>query len=374
MLAILKSRVLLGLIGLVFLAAVLWFAGPYLAFADHKPLEGVVGRLVAILVLVALWAIVMTLRQLRSSQASNKIAAEVVAGEAGGDSVSGGDSASAGGRAPTTSRAGGADAAQLRKRFEDAIEALKKSKRKGSANLYELPWYVIIGPPGSGKTTVLANSGLNFPLAQQFGKDALRGVGGTRNCDWWFTDKAILLDTAGRYTTQDSNASADGAGWIAFLQLLRKFRSRQPINGVIVALSASDLLTVDEKERERHVTAIRARLDEISQTLRIAVPVYVLVTKCDLVAGFAEFFDDLGQDARGQVWGTTFPIEATESGRAPESFDKEFSRLLERLQQNVLGRMERERDTRRRVSILAFPQQMAAVGPLLSDLLKRLVT
>ena len=202
----------------------------------------------------------------------------------------------------------------------------------------------------------------------------MRGVGGTRNCDWWFTDKAILLDTAGRYTTQDSNASADGAGWVAFLQLLRKFRSRQPINGVIVAMSASDLLTADEKERERHVTAIRTRLDEISQTLRIAVPVYVLVTKCDLVAGFAEFFDDLGQDARGQVWGTTFPIESTESGRAPELFEKEFSRLLERLQQHVLGRMERERDTRRRVTILAFPQQMAAVGPLLNDLLKRVFT
>ncbi|MEJ1963376.1 MAG: type VI secretion system membrane subunit TssM [Gammaproteobacteria bacterium] len=213
--------------------------------------------------------------------------------------------------------------------------------------------------------------GLNFPLAQQFGKEALRGVGGTRNCDWWFTDKAILLDTAGRYTTQDSNARADSAGWIAFLQLLRKFRSRQPINGVILAMSASDLLVADDKERERHIAAIRARLDEIGRTLRIDVPVYVLVTKCDLVAGFTEFFDDLGQDARAQVWGTTFPIEATESGQAPEQFEKEFARLLERLQLHVLGRMERERDPRRRVGVLAFPQQMAAFGPLLGDLLKR---
>ena len=170
MLAILKSRIFLGLIGLALLAVLLWFAGPYFAFADYKPLEGVVGRLIAILVLVAIWAIVMTLRQLRSSQASNKIAAEVVGqdggGESGADSSGGG--AAGGSRTPATSRAGGADAAQLRKRFEDAIEALKKSKRKGSANLYELPWYVIIGPPGSGKTTVLANSGLNFPLAQDF--------------------------------------------------------------------------------------------------------------------------------------------------------------------------------------------------------------
>lgn len=62
--------------------------------------------------------------------------------------------------------------------------------------LYQLPWYVIIGAPGAGKTTALVNSGLHFPLADRFGKSALRGVGRTRNCDWWFTNDAVLLDTA----------------------------------------------------------------------------------------------------------------------------------------------------------------------------------
>ena len=75
----------------------------------------------------------------------------------------------------------------------------------GGGNLYALPWYVVIGPPGSGKSTLLQNSGLNFPLSSSFGKEAMRGVGGTRNCDWWFTDEAVFLDTAGRYTTQDSD-------------------------------------------------------------------------------------------------------------------------------------------------------------------------
>ena len=365
MLAILRNRTFLVVAGLVLLALLIWFAGPYFAFADVKPLESVTARLIAILIIVVAWAVTVQIRLMRAARASNKLAEQVVAQE-------GGEGASEPAAAPNA-RGGGADAAQLRKRFEEAIDALKKSRR-GSGSLYDLPWYVIIGPPGSGKTTVLVNSGLNFPLAQKFGKDALRGVGGTRNCDWWFTDKAILLDTAGRYTTQDSNARADAAGWIAFLQLLRKFRSRQPINGVIVAMSASDLLAADEKERDRHVTAIRERLDELGRTLRIDVPVYFLVTKCDLVAGFTEFFDDLGQEGRAQVWGTTFPLDVTESGRAAERFQEEFARLLERLQQRVLGRMESERDPRRRVGVLAFPQQMAAFGPLLTDLLKRVFT
>ena len=90
------------------------------------------------------------------------------------------------------------------------MQALKA--RRDGAGLYDLPWYMIIGPPGAGKTTVLVNSGLNFPLAEKFGKEALRGVGGTRSCDWWFTDQAVLLDTAGRYTTQDSNQQRRRSG------------------------------------------------------------------------------------------------------------------------------------------------------------------
>ena len=106
-----------------------------------------------------------------------------------------------------------------------------------------LPWYVIIGPPGSGKTTALVNSGLHFPLAAQLGAGAVRGVGGTRNCDWWFTDQAVLLDTAGRYTTQDSNSTVDKAAWLGFLDLLKKQRSRRPIDGAFIAISLSARMT-----------------------------------------------------------------------------------------------------------------------------------
>jgi len=301
---LLKSRVFLVALGLVLLAAIIWFAGPYFAFAGHEPLASVTARLVAILILAVGYAAYVQFRQLKSARASRQLS-EQMTGQDGAAAPAG---------------AGSADAAQLRKRFDEAIETLKRSRKKGAASLYDLPWYVIIGPPGAGKTTLLVNSGLNFPLAQKFGKEAVRGVGGTRNCDWWFTDEAILLDTAGRFTTQDSNAMADASGWSAFLQLLRKFRGRQPINGVIVAVSATDLITLNGREREQQVGAIRERLDELGRELRIDVPVYVLVTKCDLIAGFSEFFEELEPAARAQVWGMTFPIESTESRYPAERY------------------------------------------------------
>jgi type VI secretion system protein ImpL len=348
MFAVFKKRWVLSALGLLLLAAFIWWAGPYFAFADYQPLATVTARLVAIAILVGLWAGSFLWKQFRARQKSGQLAAAVVAQDAG-------------------RRQEGADARALRERFEEAVGTLNQGRGQ---SLYELPWYVIIGAPGSGKTTALLNSGLNFPLAQRFGKEALRGVGGTRNCDWWFTDRAVLLDTAGRYTTQDSDQSADSAGWSAFLALVKKYRQRRPLNGVIVAVSASDLMTHTAAEREAHVAAVRRRLDEINRELRVQLPVYVLVTKTDLVAGFTEYFDDLTHEGRAQVWGVTFPLDQTTAGRAAELYPAEFDALVAQLNARLFPRLEEARDPKRRAAIFGFPQQLAGLKEALTSFVR----
>ena len=350
MFGFLKKRWLIVLLGLTLISLFVWIAGPYFAFADFHPLLLVWVRIAVIVIIWGVYFGSVLLKQLKAIRTSAKMAEAMTKQDS----------------APVN-----ADAEQLRERFTEAIATLKQSQN-AAQNLYELPWYVIIGAPGSGKTTALLNSGLSFPLAQKFGKEALRGVGGTRNCDWWFTDSAVLLDTAGRYTTQDSDQSADSAGWGEFLALLLKYRKRRPLNGIILTISATDLITQHQSERDTHVNALRRRLEEINRELKVQIPVYLLITKCDLVAGFNEYFDDLTQEGRSQVWGMTFPYEVSSSGQAPSAFPAEFSALVARLNERVFSRVEAERDIKRRAAIFAFPQQWAGLGDALGQYVQEL--
>ena len=260
----------------------------------------------------------------------------------------------------------------LRARFEQAAARLQTA-RFASADgtpraVEDLPWYVMIGAPGSGKTTALLNSGLRFPLYDDDNSASVPGVGGTRNCDWWFSDEAVLLDTAGRYTTQQSDRKADAAAWHGFLALLKQFRPQRPLNGALVTVSVLDLMLFSKAERARFAAHVRMRLSEMYAALNQRFPVYVLVTKTDLLAGFVEFFGDMDAHARTQVWGTTFDREI-DPALIEEPYAGDFAALEQRLGAEMLARLYEERDLQRRAAIYRFPQQFHAVGALVGEFL-----
>jgi type VI secretion system protein ImpL len=350
----------LSLLGVLFLSLIIWFEGPLLAFNGKEPFASETVRWTLIVILLLIWAGYFTWKFVAAKLANKKLMASV----AGEDQQV----------APLPgAKESAAEIAALSKRMQQAMSMLRKARlggQEGGQYMYQLPWYMFVGAPGSGKTTALVQSGLKFPLSETLGQGAIGGVGGTRNCDWWFTDEAVLLDTAGRYTTQDSYTEVDKAAWGGFLDLLKKYRRRRPINGVIVALSVADLLQQSESARQAQALAIRERIKELHERLGIRFPIYVIVTKCDLLAGFVEFFDNVGREERAQVWGVTFPLtEADQVDDALSAFPAEFQALEQQLQVRVLARMQQERDVRRRALLYSFPQQFAGIGDVLGRFL-----
>lgn len=249
-----------------------------------------------------------------------------------------------------------AEVEELERDLLVAIESLKKSKlgrgRSGRAALYSLPWYMFIGPPAAGKTTAIINSGLEF----SFGSD-IRGVGGTRNCDWFFSNSAILLDTAGRYITEDE----DKEEWLAFLDILKKHRRRSPINGVIIGMSIADLLKASFDELEWHAKNIRRRIDELIQRLGVRFPVYLVITKLDLLQGFVESFEHLSRTEREQIWGCTLSPEEVSSSSPREVFEQEFDLLVKALDDFRLKRLSLASKRESRGRVYVFPLEFAGI-------------
>jgi len=359
--SLLRNRWLLGALAFIAFAIVAWSVGDLVVFGGWRPFETPAGRAILIAIAAAAW-IGWELRRARQARRENE---QLLAVLAGGGDVESKDSAA---RAAH-------EIDVLRARFEEAAAILRNTRFKGpdgeNRYVHELPWYVFIGAPGSGKTTALINAGLQFPLKAVGGDPAFAGVGGTRNCDWWFTDEAVLLDTAGRYTTQESDLEADAAAWQGFLGLIKRFRPRRPLNGALVTLSMSDLMLWSEDERKRYAWHVRARVAELYERLGVRFPVYLLVTKSDLLAGFMEFFGELDADARKRVWGVTFdaPGGAFVTGTPGQRFADEFGELERRLDAEMLARLQEERDLQRRAAAYRFPQEFQGVGPLIEQFL-----
>ena len=355
------KRWLLGGFGLAAFAVVAWFTGDLVALGEWRPFETPWGRSALIVAAAAVW-LGWEIWRLRRARRENARMLEVLAGGGGTESV---DSAARAAR----------ELQVLRERFEEASNVLKTARFKGPDGerryVHELPWYVFIGAPGSGKTTALVNSGLKFPLKGAGGDPSLAGVGGTRNCDWWFTEDAVLLDTAGRYTTQESDLEADAAAWLGFLDLLKRFRPRRPLNGALVTLSVSDLMLWDDEQRKRYAWHVRARVAELYERLGVRFPVYLLVTKADLLAGFMEFFGEIDAQARARVWGATFQhvTDGFLLGSPGQRFAGEFRALETRLYGELLERLQEEPDLQRRSAAYRFPQEFHGIGPLIEQFL-----
>lgn len=254
----------------------------------------------------------------------------------------------------------------LRQQWSRATSELKSA----GVDRYNMSFYMLIGEPQSGKTTTLEKSGLNFPI----GMDKIKGLGGTRNLDWWFTDEAVILDTAGRLTFQEERTS-DAEEWNEFLGLLSRYRPRCPVNGVIVTIPCTSLLDDDARTREHKAGVIRRALVEIERGLGVQFPVFVLLTKADRIGGFTEFFEPLRALEQAQLFGWSRPKERFETPFQAAEIREAMGDMVSRLRRwrvLLLDQHGAEMAPEKRDRMVPFPEEFAAIEGALADYLEQI--
>ncbi|HZZ06508.1 type VI secretion system membrane subunit TssM [Paraburkholderia sp.] len=346
-----------GWVWAALLVALIWVVGPLLAIGDTRPLETEKSRyaLIALVLLNCAWRLIRRMRRARGPEPLR--------------------------RATSVPRTDPADDAQrqrlddLRARFNHARYVLRHAAAPGGRfvawfdgltgrHVYRLPWYLVVGSGGAGKTAALLNGGLDLSIAEQAARAAGRRAEPTRACDWWFSNDAVLVDTPGAYLDAADATEPRDAEWRELLTLLRRYRPRQPLNGVVLALGVDTLLALDEAGRAAYAARLRKPLQLMQDTLGMRVPVYLCLTRMDRLDGFCAYFSSLNRDGRAQVWGAAF-----ESGDASsaETCRPAFQALLKRLTDGVGDVLVVEPDLDSRARAFLFPQQFANIEEPLAD-------
>lgn len=331
-----------SLIAIIIVSLVIAFGGEYVAIADNKLLEPVSHRVYTITTLFILW-----MAGLGLSYVVKQKRAQAEAQKAERDAAL---------RLKEQVR----EASQsIRAKFLDALETIKRAKLYGRLNdktNYQLPWYLVLGPQSAGKTSLLDCSGLDFPLNQAKGQ-ITRNIGASQHVEWYFANHAVLLDSAGRYFDQQ-DPDTDPPVWQNFLSLLRNKRRRRPLNGMLLTVSVETLQNPDENQIEQQARYIRERLQEVRRQLSSDMPVYLILTKADKIAGFDAFFSHLSREEMDQVVGATFNQG---EGQQAQQVKLELEELLRRLNAQIFTRLHTERDQGKRAEILQFPRQLGAL-------------
>ncbi|RKP50969.1 type VI secretion system membrane subunit TssM [Trinickia fusca] len=341
----LTNKRTMAFIGVLVIAVILFGCAAYFDIAPIWPALAL-GAILVLMLLTWLW------RRLAARRANRKLG-EMLEQQAET------------GKATTAAAPPGksAELEALRTRLADAVRTIKTSKIgqiSGGSALYELPWYIVIGNPAAGKSSAVLNSGLQFPFAEK--NDAvIHGIGGTRNCDWFFTTEGILLDTAGRYSVHEE----DRTEWLGFLGLLKRYRPKAPINGIIVTASIAELMSSKPDATIHLARSLRQRVQELTEKLEVFAPVYVMFTKADLITGFAEFFGGGERQEYDRVWGATLPYERDGKRDVVAQFDERFEELYEGLKEVSIAQMSINRGNKLAPGQLSFPLEFLAIKPAL---------
>ncbi|MBI9082858.1 MAG: hypothetical protein JEZ11_04625 [Desulfobacterales bacterium] len=261
---------------------------------------------------------------------------------------------------------------RLRKIFSRALKVMR-TNITGRDYRYRIPWVLMLGQSGSGKTSTLGQAGFKMPLGGPFG-----GRAGERDeCKWWFLEKGAVIDASGDLVLGADGFSANDRLWSAMLRLLQKYRPERPIDGVVLTIPCEELIGKggqdgpDLDQASRKADLLNKKLLHAQKVLGMRFPVYVLVTKCDQVTGFQSFCQNLPDDKAGNMFGWSSPHSAN-AAYTGEWVPQAFQRINRDLFENQFEMFAEGKQLWDPESLFLFPENLKALQAPLQIYLDRL--
>jgi len=257
-----------------------------------------------------------------------------------------------------------AELAEHNAHLRDMIDTLRRERAGyGRQFVLALPWYLVVGPVAAGKTTLVMESGLQMlfeePLADPLGQSARSAQQQALRWRWVFTNEAVFICGAGALVQDAGQDSATLRNWRNLLDFVQRQRPRRPLDGVIVVIPAGTLLAGGGREI---ATTIRRRLQEAMLRLAVRLQAYLVISQCDVILGFAEFFGRLDVDALAQPFGVALPAQGGVIRGGQNSLQDRLAQLVGSVSRLLPSRTAIEPNPSIRARMALFPEQLAAVS------------
>ncbi len=213
-------------------------------------------------------------------------------------------------------------------------KVIARAKEVGGG-VYRIPWYLVFGEPNAGKSSVINAMNLTW--------DNPKTIEG-QYCQYWVSKEAILVEAREPITGPNKNPEL----LRELCSELLRVRPREPLDGIILVVSATDVAERQDEALEAHAQHLRTYLVEACKTLQADIPVYVVCNRYDTLWGFAEVFQWTPDRAREESWGYLVPVEVPSQSTWPK-VQEGLNGLHARIEATCLSKVSSEDHIEQRI-------------------------
>lgn len=249
--------------------------------------------------------------------------------------------------------------------FEKAVSVIRNRWSGRGRRIYGLPWYMVIGKQGAGKSSLIENGDMRFPIDHELRAEisAIGSFEALEFVDWRVSgNEAVLLDMAGEFfIPHEDRTSVQKVIWDRFLTNLQSARPRRPLNGVVLAIDLLEFSGYSQSEREQYANLVRRTIDDLVERLGTRLTIHVALTKLDQLAGFGDFFESLTAADRENLFGFHFLYEGTHTPQWPEQLQSQYDDFLIVLERFIRRRLLTLKTTRSRQEAYTFYREFVGI-------------